>query len=82
MSDTRALSLSWILPVHNNEGIVAPNVEMLVSRLRGESGHDLFLVEKAVYEIAYELDNRPAWLSIPVEGLLALLEVEGVHGEE
>jgi len=33
---------------------------------------DLFLLDKAVYEVGYELDNRPAWLSIPVEGLLAL----------
>ena len=35
---------------------------------------DLFLVDKGIYEVAYELDNRPGWLSIPVEGLLSLLE--------
>ncbi len=34
---------------------------------------DFFLVEKAVYEVGYELDNRPAWLAIPVRGLLSLL---------
>lgn len=34
---------------------------------------DLFLVEKAVYEVGYELDNRPDWLAIPVRGLLSLL---------
>jgi maltose alpha-D-glucosyltransferase / alpha-amylase len=30
---------------------------------------DLFLIEKAAYEIAYEAANRPAWLRIPVMGL-------------
>ncbi|MBI2392169.1 MAG: putative maltokinase [Deltaproteobacteria bacterium] len=35
---------------------------------------DLFLIEKAVYEVGYELDHRPTWVSIPIEGLLSLLE--------
>jgi trehalose synthase-fused probable maltokinase len=35
---------------------------------------DLYLVDKAVYEVAYELDNRPDWVSVPVNGLLSLLE--------
>ena len=34
---------------------------------------DLFLFDKALYEIAYELSNRPAWVSIPVAGVLELL---------
>ena len=29
---------------------------------------DLFLLEKAAYEIRYEVANRPAWLHIPLEG--------------
>jgi maltose alpha-D-glucosyltransferase/alpha-amylase len=33
----------------------------------------LFTMQKAIYEIGYEAANRPAWLSIPVRGLLALL---------
>ena len=40
---------------------------------------DLMLLEKVLYEIAYELANRPAWLSIPVQGLLDLLMEDG-HG--
>ena len=32
------------------------------------------LLDKAVYEIAYELDNRPDWLPVPVRGLLDLLD--------
>ena len=34
---------------------------------------DLFLIEKALYEIRYELTHRPQWLQIPVQGLLDLL---------
>ncbi|EAR23433.1 Alpha amylase, catalytic region [Nitrococcus mobilis Nb-231] len=34
----------------------------------------LFTIEKALYELRYELDNRPAWVGIPVAGLRALLD--------
>jgi len=35
---------------------------------------DLFLLEKAAYEIRYEAANRPAWLAIPLRGLHAIAE--------
>jgi maltose alpha-D-glucosyltransferase/alpha-amylase len=34
----------------------------------------LFLLRKGFYEILYELGSRPAWLSIPVRGVLELIE--------
>lgn len=34
-----------------------------------------YLLEKCVYEMLYEMDNRPAWASVPLSGLLRLLEV-------
>ena len=34
----------------------------------------VFELEKAVYELRYELNNRPEWLSIPVAGILRILE--------
>jgi len=34
---------------------------------------DLFILEKALYEIRYELANRPSWLRIPLEGIMSLL---------
>jgi maltose alpha-D-glucosyltransferase/alpha-amylase len=33
---------------------------------------DLFLIEKAAYEIAYEANNRPTWIAAPLSGLFAL----------
>ena len=35
---------------------------------------DLYRLEKAFYEIRYEMDNRPDWLSIPLKGVLHLIE--------
>ncbi len=35
----------------------------------------IFELEKAIYELKYELDNRPEWISIPVAGIRRLLEV-------
>jgi maltokinase len=36
----------------------------------------VFELEKAVYELRYELDNRPDWIEIPVSGILRILESE------
>jgi maltose alpha-D-glucosyltransferase/alpha-amylase len=35
---------------------------------------DLFTLEKAFYEMSYELANRPAWVRIPLEGIRNILE--------
>jgi maltose alpha-D-glucosyltransferase/alpha-amylase len=34
---------------------------------------DVFLLEKAVYEVSYELNNRPDWVGIPLQGICDLL---------
>jgi len=34
---------------------------------------DLFLIDKALYELNYELNNRPDWARIPLRGLSELL---------
>jgi trehalose synthase-fused probable maltokinase len=36
----------------------------------------IFELEKAIYELQYELDNRPDWVAIPVAGIARLLETE------
>jgi maltose alpha-D-glucosyltransferase/alpha-amylase len=43
---------------------------------------DLFLIEKAAYEVVYESANRPTWIDVPLHGLAArtrhLLGIEAV----
>ena len=34
---------------------------------------ELFILEKAVYEVAYELNSRPAWLGVPLRGVESLV---------
>ena len=34
---------------------------------------DLFIVEKSLYELRYELDNRPDWTRIPLAGILEMV---------
>ena len=47
---------------------------------------ELFLIEKAAYEVIYEAANRPTWLTVPVGGLSRLVkrivdrDAGGSHG--
>jgi predicted trehalose synthase len=34
----------------------------------------IYELEKAIYELRYELNNRPDWTPIPVAGIVRLLE--------
>ncbi len=38
---------------------------------------DVFLLDKAIYELRYELENRPGWVRIPLHGILRLIEGGG-----
>ena len=46
--------------------------------LQDRAGFDrllaLFELEKLVYELRYEARNRPDWASIPIVGMLRMLE--------
>jgi maltose alpha-D-glucosyltransferase/alpha-amylase len=35
---------------------------------------DAFTLAKALYELVYELNNRPDWVRIPLSGILKLLD--------
>jgi len=60
--------------VHGS-GLIAPDAS-----LRGLL--DLFLLEKALYELRYELDNRPDWVGIPLRGILSLLQLKKTGADE
>jgi maltose alpha-D-glucosyltransferase/alpha-amylase len=34
----------------------------------------LFELEKVLYELRYEMNNRPDWIQVPLSGLLAMME--------
>ena len=36
-----------------------------------------FELEKAFYELRYEINNRPAWVDVPLQGALALSDTLG-----
>ncbi|MFT3859048.1 MAG: maltose alpha-D-glucosyltransferase [Aquabacterium sp.] len=40
----------------------------------------LFELDKALYELRYELNNRPDWVRIPLQGILRMVGVTGVTG--
>jgi maltose alpha-D-glucosyltransferase/alpha-amylase len=48
-----------------NAGLL-PSPELAQAQLKA------YLLEKALYEVLYELNNRPAWLRIPMNGILTL----------
>ena len=35
---------------------------------------NVFLLEKGVYELNYELNNRPDWVNVPITGILEILQ--------
>jgi len=44
------------------------------SQRRAEQILDLFVLEKAFYEMSYEIANRPSWVRIPLEGIRRILD--------
>jgi maltose alpha-D-glucosyltransferase/alpha-amylase len=43
------------------------------SKLQAKGLIDFFTLEKAIYEVTYELANRPGWVGIPLNGILRIL---------
>ncbi|UWZ85785.1 maltose alpha-D-glucosyltransferase [Occallatibacter riparius] len=51
---------------------MATRPELLPPEGRAQDLLRAYLLEKGMYEVLYELDNRPAWLRIPLTGILHL----------
>ncbi len=58
--------------VNAYEKTIASNPGLLPQQPQMQTMLDALLLEKALYELLYELNNRPAWLHIPLIGLLEL----------
>jgi maltose alpha-D-glucosyltransferase / alpha-amylase len=43
---------------------------------------DLYLIEKAAYEVRYEAANRPDWIGVPLAGLARIAERLAERGDE
>ena len=54
--------------VASGEHLVPPDREFLVPLL------DVYLLERAIYELGYELEERPEWIEIPLLAVLEMLE--------
>ena len=63
----RAQAGPWFLDAYRSVLVNAPNP--WVSPASEAALTDLFLLEKAAYEVRYEAANRPAWLGIALRGL-------------
>jgi len=35
---------------------------------------DVYLLQKAVYELNYEINNRPDWVLVPLRGIKSILK--------
>jgi maltose alpha-D-glucosyltransferase/alpha-amylase len=55
-------------------GLASPTAE-------GRRLIELFSLEKVLYELAYEIDNRPDWSRIPLRGLMEVLEPQTAEEE-
>jgi maltose alpha-D-glucosyltransferase/alpha-amylase len=51
---------------------IAANPALVPDAAQAQKLLNAFLLEKALYELLYELNNRPAWVRIPLTGILAL----------
>ena len=51
---------------------ISADKELLPPRPPAQALFTAYLLEKALYELLYELNNRPSWLRIPIGGILAM----------
>jgi maltose alpha-D-glucosyltransferase / alpha-amylase len=51
---------------------IAVHPALLPSPQQAQVLLDAYILEKALYELLYELNNRPTWLRIPLSGILTL----------
>ncbi len=63
--------LAEYLKTVNGSGLLPDEEEHIEELLNA------FIINKAVYEIQYELGSRPGWIGIPLRGIMSILEGAG-----
>ncbi len=66
--DARRRFLDAYLVTAADHGLLPSDPEVVTAQL------DAFELDKAVYELGYELGNRPAWAAIPAGGIIRVLD--------
>jgi maltose alpha-D-glucosyltransferase / alpha-amylase len=66
----------WICATYLNSYLAYAKTGGFVPATREELNIllNVYLLEKALYELGYELNNRPDWVRIPLTGILQLLQ--------
>jgi trehalose synthase-fused probable maltokinase len=81
--DSRPWASAWMNAWHRavGDGFRAEYFERLAGttllpsdRAGRDRALDFFLLEKCLYELLYELDNRPDWVAVPLAGLKQLVQ--------
>jgi maltose alpha-D-glucosyltransferase/alpha-amylase len=57
-----------------DDTVAAINPDLIPKRAQSPLLLKAYLLEKSLYELLYELNNRPTWVRIPLSGILALLQ--------
>ena len=71
-----AQAFSAVMPAALLAGYREATADGSIAEVKEEGAEllDLFMIEKAAYEVNYEVGNRPDWLAVPLRGLTDLLE--------
>ena len=67
---------AWISSAYLQSYLQAADGAVFIpdNREDAEALLEAFLLEKAIYEVAYELNNRPQWIAIPLRGIHQILK--------
>jgi maltose alpha-D-glucosyltransferase / alpha-amylase len=79
LSRTLALSKSWsfwVSVVFLQSYLESTRSAAFLPKSKDElkSMLDMYLLHKAIYELNYEMNNRPDWASVPIHGILEILQ--------
>jgi predicted trehalose synthase len=70
-TEVRSLFLSAYREALGDSPVVPRDLNAMVRALA------VFELEKAIYELGYEMNNRPDWIWVPLEGVLAIMGEAG-----